>query len=340
MKKWTSPIYKGAYCFKRPDSKYVYLSVGARRKSTGILWSENNKREALDALNDYYYEIYEPKKQAKDYTLYDALKLFLSELKNNIIQETLYRYIFIFKKVFPENIPLDNPIFLKETLFNNFNAFYANKANNTKYKAIQRLQKFFNYCVDCEFINKNPISKRMLPKQEVREIKTFTDTQIISIATFLFNNDIRLYYYFQIALMTGFRLNEIVQLEWSNITEISINLDKTKTKQPREFPLKSFPELSSIFLKLKELNKEKPCHYTNRVGFSRAFTRVLKKLNIEGLSFHNIRKTFVNKLQEFGVNDKVAANIAGHSQKVADKYYRKKLNVEYLNNYFETLGKN
>lgn len=340
MKKWTSPIYKGAYCFKRPDSKYVYLSVNSRRKSTGILWNDNNKREALDALNEFYNEIYGKPKRPNEYTIYDAFKLFLSELKNNVIKETLYRYIFIFKKVFPENIPLDDPIYLKETLFNNYNAYYENKANNTKHKAMQRLQKFFNYCVDCEFINKNPISKRLMPKQEIGEIKTFSNSDLIRIGTFLFETDIRLYYYFQIALMTGFRLNELIQLEWHNITDLSINLDKTKTKQPREFPLKSFPDLLIIFDNLKVLNPIKPCHFEHRMSLSRSFRLALRKLNITDLSFNNIRKTFVNNLQDRGVNDKVAANISGHSQKVADKYYRRKLNVDYLNNYFKELGKN
>lgn len=45
--RWKHPDRKFCYCFKRPESPFVYTSVFSTRQVTDLVWKESNKEEAM-----------------------------------------------------------------------------------------------------------------------------------------------------------------------------------------------------------------------------------------------------------------------------------------------------
>lgn len=116
-----------------------------------------------------------------------------------------------------------------------------------------------------------------------------------------------------LGLDAGLRRNEVLTLDWQDIDVdrgvIKVQSQHTKTQRSRYVPLCDRLKNELIVL---------PNYGTSGkifpfADFKRSWSTALRIAGIEGLTFHDLRRTFVTRLSVKGVPLAVASKLAGHS---------------------------
>lgn len=125
-----------------------------------------------------------------------------------------------------------------------------------------------------------------------------------------------------LGLDSGMRRGEILKLEWKDLDlekgVVTILATHTKTQRTRTAPLtmRTAAELRA----LENFGEEGRIFPFN--DFKRSWATALRVAKIEGLNFHDLRRTFVTRLQTGGVSIGIAAELAGHSRlETTQKHY-------------------
>jgi len=122
----------------------------------------------------------------------------------------------------------------------------------------------------------------------------------------------------RVALHTGMRRGEILNLKWSQIDfdKKVIRVERTKSGKIRFIPINEF--LMRELLLQKQMKSSKFV-FTNVatgkqfVDIKRAFLGACKRAGIENLRFHDLRHTFASRLIENGVDIITVKTLLGHS---------------------------
>jgi integrase len=181
-------------------------------------------------------------------------------------------------------------------------------------KALNLAWKQWEWCREnpCSRIQKesenNKVDRWLLPEEEVRLLKeseVYLNGQLAEIIT--------------VALHTGMRQGEIMNLKWSNI-DISrkvISVSKTKNKDPKVIPLNE--TVYEIFLKKCKVISLSGYVFATGNGTGvrtrnmlREFYKALKKAGITTFRFHDLRHTFATRLVQAGVDLYSVAKLLGH----------------------------
>jgi integrase len=117
---------------------------------------------------------------------------------------------------------------------------------------------------------------------------------------------------------TGMRLGEILGLGWRNVSfldaEIRLNPGSTKNDDPRTIPLAG--ELLEMLKIERQRNAAAEFVFARdgeHIGsFYKAWKSACKRAGLEGLLFHDLRRTGVRNLVRAGVPERVAMAISGH----------------------------
>ena len=125
-----------------------------------------------------------------------------------------------------------------------------------------------------------------------------------------------------LGLDSGLRRGEILTLEWKDIDFemgiIKILGTHTKTQKTRSVPMtdRTKAELTSL-PNFGTSGRVLPFN-----DFKRSWATAVKVAKIDGLTFHDLRRTFVTRLQAGGVSIGIAAELAGHSRlETTQKHY-------------------
>lgn len=122
-----------------------------------------------------------------------------------------------------------------------------------------------------------------------------------------------------VALHTGMRKSEILNLQWSNIDMANklIVIDRTKNDEVREIPMSK-----AVYEMLLEKYRQKARSvneyvFPNESGgaywdVKRAFARVLKLANIKSFRFHDLRHTCASQLVMSGAHILAVKELLGH----------------------------
>jgi integrase len=125
-----------------------------------------------------------------------------------------------------------------------------------------------------------------------------------------------------LGLDSGMRRGEILKLEWKDIDFktgiIKILGTHTKTQKTRAAPLTSRTTAElSLLPNFGTSGKVFPFN-----DFKRSWTTAVKVAKIDGLTFHDLRRSFVTRLQTGGISIGIAAELAGHSRlETTQKHY-------------------
>ena len=125
-----------------------------------------------------------------------------------------------------------------------------------------------------------------------------------------------------LGLDSGLRRGEILTLDWKDIDLdagiIKILGTHTKTQRTRTVPMTN--RTKAELLSLANFDTSGKVFPFN--DFKRSWATAVKVANIDGLHFHDLRRTFVTRLQSGGVSIGIAAELAGHSRlETTQKHY-------------------
>ncbi len=183
------------------------------------------------------------------------------------------------------------------------------------------LQSFFNYCIEKEYIDKNPCGK-IKKLNELKRIKTLSDKDIeklIAGATNKLTKDLITF-----LIYTGCRKGEALNLKWDDVDMQNsvIAIKGTKTKLDRYIPISN--ALKGI---LSGIEKNHGSLYVfNRNGtkltdFKRSFHTACKNAGLKDLRIHDLRHVFASKMVMNGTSLYITGELLGHKTTQMTKRY-------------------
>ncbi len=302
-------------------------------------------KEAEKMENAFKYKLQQQQngvipKEEKNIPLNKLKQIYLdySETNNRNYKNNLY-YIKIIMDYFEENTPAQK--ILPQTIekFKETLRIERNLKNSSINRYLEILSKMFNLGIDNGLITQNPVSKVKKLQEDNHKIRFLTTEEENRLYKALpdFLKPI-----VTVALQTGMRKGEILNLQWNNIDfEYGfIELLKTKTGKARKIPISD--KLMEI---LKNQEKESDYVFINPetglpyVDIKKSFNKAKEEAGIKDFRFHDLRHTVATRLVEKGIDLLVVMDILGHTNIETTMRYahpipkRKQDAISVLNSY-------
>ncbi|MGB6681828.1 MAG: tyrosine-type recombinase/integrase [Candidatus Bathyarchaeia archaeon] len=208
-----------------------------------------------------------------------------------------------------------------------FRASRLSKGNSrsTTNRYVALLKKMLNLAIEEGCLEQNPATKVKLYSEKDRlRTRTITEKEEHMLLEEC-SEHIKLIII--VALNTGMRLGEILNLQWDQIDLSSriIRVEKTKSGLVRYVPLNNF--LYHELLRLQSTRNQNATVFLNsKTGkplttIKTAFNAACRRAKISGLRFHDLRHSFASRLIERGVDLITVKELLGHSSvKITERY--------------------
>lgn len=279
----------------------------------------------------------------KDYTT--TLKELLEKYEENYKDQASYtnskcHFIENFKEYFGEDTRLDNIKYVELETYRNHQKRKPTKSGSVRSVAtINRemvcLHHIFEKATEWDMGERNPFSrgKSLLVKENNKRVRFLTEKEIQKL---LPECSKHLRAIVICALNTGMRKSEILSLEWSQVRNGFIYLEKTKNNEARQIPVNGV--LEALFSELKKAQglgvrnvftfakgehkiradepvKERkgPAPLPEMIKNVRtAFAGALNRAGIVDCRFHDLRHTFASRMVMRGAGLKDIQELLGH----------------------------
>jgi integrase len=175
------------------------------------------------------------------------------------------------------------------------------------------LKCIFSKCIEWDLIRDNPAKKIRLAKEDNSRVRYLDKDEI---NTLLSNSSDKLKTIIVFAISTGMRKGEMQRLRWEDINFKNdvITLLKTKNGEVRRVPMST--NVKDMLLSMKEHSTSDVVFSLEETGesynFRKSFETALKKSNITGFRFHDLRHTFASHLAMAGVDLNTVRELLGH----------------------------
>lgn len=311
-------LCRGATTKKEAKEIEDALKYDLQMQECGIKLKEQ-KNTSFNRLVDLYTthaKINHKKFQNQGYYL-KALKKYFgdSKIANNIKPEDIEKY----------KSYLKNTKKLKNSSINRY---------------LEILSKMFNLAIDNKLLSENPVSKvdklpednltiRFLTIDEEKKLFSSIDTCAPYLRPIV-----------TMALQTGMRRGEILNIEWRNIKDGYIELLQTKSNNVRKIPISSTLKNTLATLPKNDnyifINPRTNKPYKD---IKNSWNKVRKDANIADIRFHDLRHTVATRMVAKGIDLLVVKDILGHTMIETTMRYahpvpeRKKAAIEILNSY-------
>lgn len=219
-------------------------------------------------------------------------------------------------------------------------------------RKLELLSRILSMAVDYDMLQSNPcrrVRKFQLNNRRERYLSVEEEKRLMSM---LFGRRAYLRPIVILALNTGMRRGEILNLEWWQVDFSNNRLVVTKTKsgKPRHLPMNQI--VRETLSELKRVGGGKYVFESRKKSGSplqepkKAFSAALKDAGIENFRFHDLRHTAGTRLAEAGVDAFTIKDILGHASIQTSAIYvhatneGKKRAVAALEHYAKNFGQN
>ncbi len=200
------------------------------------------------------------------------------------------------------------------------------KSNNTLLRMKAALSSIFQYGIDKKYLDSNPANKVRI-KAEPNQIERFlSDNERMRLMNVCLESSWdKMYLLILLAITTGMRKSELINLRWTDIDfeKGLASLADTKNGSPRVNPvpsvaleeLKKYRQVGNGLIFVSFNNSEKP------FDFRVQWDKVKDAAKIEGFRFHDLRHTAASYLVMAGATLHETAEILGHKSTETTKRY-------------------
>ena len=186
-------------------------------------------------------------------------------------------------------------------------------ANSSINRELNVLSKMFSIAVENKYIQINPclgVKRLRIENKPDRFLSIEEEEKLLKAA----NPNLRLI--ILVALYTGMRQGEILNLKWKdlNLKEKYIKILKTKNNKVRKIPLaKTLEEAFTSLPRLSEYVICNPLTKTRYINIHKVFDETVKRAKIEHITFHQLRHSAATRMVEKGIDLVVVKEILGHA---------------------------
>ncbi|ROL55708.1 hypothetical protein D9V84_10890 [Bacteroidetes/Chlorobi group bacterium Naka2016] len=324
--RWLHPTYRKAYCYRYRNGM-VYTSVNSVRKATGLVWHPKNKKLAMDILEHRIQTEVLGKNLQRTKYVRDLLERFFADRVSKLAPVTQIRYKRIVKYFFYENWPLYDVQLIRTKILERMNEMTSYSLSYLR-KMLTDIRGIFNYGIELEWMEKNPIVNSMLPTVKKQEVRAVTSEHIEKYKEFfLSKNKEPMALVVEFAYLTAMRIQEIIDLTWEDIND-RFFIIKGKGGRDRVFPLNPFPRVKEILTRLRELGLDRPGIYRKQQTLAKnlklandELSKRYPEMHFEKVTFHVLRKGAINNWRALGVETEVRNMLSGHTQAIERDYY-------------------
>lgn len=326
--RWSHPLYRVGFCLNRKGT--VYTEIQGVRFSTGLVWHEKNKREALGILERRVLEYLNPPKEqekVQERMISEAVREYAPVVQQYSVS-TQHQYKRAFVRLLPHDCALTDTEEIRRMITQGLEEYDA--AANTKRQLVKRLHTFFEFCLRRAWVSLNPAKQVVVPKLQKTDVFPFTRDELKRMVAYNREaENIEFSLLLEFLGQTAMRIGETLKLPWSSVDERKIIVDG-KGGIEREIPIMPFPMLREVLNELRarndaERHSPKVFRWSTLPVCQRQMKATCEALGIVPRGFHAIRKMRENEwIDEEGVPPHVAALLAGHSVAVQEASYRKK----------------
>ncbi len=186
------------------------------------------------------------------------------------------------------------------------------------------LRRMFNIGIDWGYADANPV-KHVKLYSEKDSLKERILTEEEEVRLFEAASE-RLRPILAVALNTGMRRGEILNLTWNRVDleRRLIRVVKTKSGKDRSIPVND--DLFKVLCDLKGKRKSEYLFPNPRTGrpfkaVRKSFANAIQEAEIKGLRFHDLRHTFASRLVGIGVDIVRVKELLGHSSvRITERY--------------------
>lgn len=344
---------------------YAY-EYGKRKRKQKWVRGFKRKKDAHDAYIEFQHEINQGEVEDKNKTVSDLTKAFL-EHKQGKIRPNTYRFyehlirLYIDPKIghYKLKSTVERPKLIQDFIndcskMSNINATTVERIRATL-RAAYTLGEFWGW------VKKNIVAGRMieLPEKEEFEIVPYTEEQVKTLIEYLVKSDIFLPAI--IAPCTGLRRGEVCALIRSDIdferhitypkftlTRVNGELKRTPTKTKRSKTRIVIPaslvEIIKKHLEEQERIKGLMGDAYDDQGFicawedgrpydpdwvTKTFKKVIKKIGLPDIRFHDLRHTFATILADNNIPTKLIQEMMRHSDgRMTERYTHPSMDMQ------------
>lgn len=299
-------------------------SLGLRDWQAGQLKARDMEADGIDAYMSGQHTVLTVQKATDD---------FKADAKNNIKSSTLKQYKILLSRL-NEFCKQRGFVFLKQlgvVEVREFRNSWNTYSPRTAGKHIERLKRFFSWCVENGWLESSPAKPLKGPKVEPSDVVPFSEEEVGKILKacdeYEGPNQKRLRVLTDLMLATGLAIGDATMLSKSKVLKNgsgwNVELRRAKTNVPVNCPI---PD--ALATRFHALNGETP-FWTGKSDLEHLtanwrviYGRVFKAAKIEGHP-HQFRHTTAKRLLVQGVSTSFVASLLGDSEEIVRKHYSK-----------------
>ena len=197
-------------------------------------------------------------------------------------------------------------------------------------KNLERLRAFFDFCLDAQWVQRNPVKALKRPKVRHAPTLPFSQEemkQILDACSRYPGNQDRLRAFVLMMRYSGLRIGDTIALDKSRLRDSKVFLYTAKTGTPVYVPLPAV-----VVNALGKLDTNGNGRYfssgnakpqTARANWSRYLDTLFELADVEGAHSHRFRDTFAVELLLAGVPLETVSVLLGHSSvKITERHYK------------------
>ena len=187
-----------------------------------------------------------------------------------------------------------------------------NKKRSTVNFEISKVKAFTSWCEKIGYVAADPLKHVSRVKEEPRDVRVLSADEEEALLTC---SPPRTRFFIEIALNTGMRHREILNLKWSDIDFKNriLSVKKSKTGDNRDIPINS--RLYAVLSETQErrvgdwvISRDGKKMVTAEVGFNSA----VRRAGIPHIRIHDLRHTFITNLLHAKVDARTIMEFSGH----------------------------
>ncbi|MFA7326309.1 MAG: tyrosine-type recombinase/integrase [Candidatus Kapaibacterium sp.] len=355
--RWKHPDRKFCYCFKRPESPFIYTSVFSKREVTDLVWKEANKNDAMAILEKRISEYMNPN-ETEEKTLNDLFIQYANVYYSNYTKVQQSRYNKAIEYLITKNLLCSDINAIRNEVLNNLTDLNKKYSEPYVYKILGSLKKIFDFGIEEEYLTRNPIKKAMFPigGKRARQI-FFSKEEIDKLLPYCrekrgdeFGDLVEL------ISIIGPRINEVILGEVKDVDlenkQMTIrdfkraNKNFGETFTPRYIDIEIFDNYTSLYELLERIISRENGKYYFRwqsyANLERWLREDMKALKMyePTKNFHAIRKYAINEFILKGFPVSLGSHFFGHNEAVMKKHYLEVMGPKKFKEFIQNSMKN
>jgi site-specific recombinase XerD len=269
--------------------------------------------------------------------MYNQIKNFLDEYKHKGMAENTVKTYEIHLRHYYSYLKQNNLDYrtIKPKDIRNYTKASANRgdSNNTINVRLSAIKTFYDYLIEQEYIDHNPIIKTIYLQGKTTKTKPLTEQEKSIILSYIEQKDDHIRLGFYTMFYTGLRVSELANLKREDVNiinnRVTVHVIHGKRGGERTVPVFD-PEVAAQLLEYTEEQHTDPLFKVKARTFQYHAEQASIKTGIP-FSVHQARHTFATERLQEGIRLDILQKLMGHKDISTTMLYARTMDIDVIN---------